>query len=51
MTTILQQTTVRSPLALDAVLGRLERAAARLPHVLALPIIVAHAALSAVAYR
>uniref|UniRef100_A0A942Y873 Uncharacterized protein n=1 Tax=Neobacillus citreus TaxID=2833578 RepID=A0A942Y873_9BACI len=37
--------------ALDAVLGGLERAAARLPHALALPVIVAHAGLSALAYR
>lgn len=36
---------------LDAVLGRLERAVARLPHAAALPVMVAHAALSTVAYR
>ncbi|MCC8907891.1 hypothetical protein [Curtobacterium sp. GD1] len=41
----------RHPLALDGVLGRLERAAARLPHALALPVMVAHAAVSTVAYR
>ncbi|MFJ3322452.1 MULTISPECIES: hypothetical protein [unclassified Curtobacterium] len=41
----------RQPLALDGVLGRLERAAARLPHALALPVMVAHAAVSTVAYR
>jgi len=41
----------RQPLAFDGVLGRLERAAARLPHALALPVMVAHAAVSTVAYR
>ncbi|MDR6169973.1 MULTISPECIES: hypothetical protein [unclassified Curtobacterium] len=41
----------RQPLALDGVLGRLERAAARLPHALALPVMIAHAAVSTVAYR
>ncbi|OII18481.1 hypothetical protein [Curtobacterium sp. MCBA15_013] len=41
----------RQPLALDNVLGRLERTAARLPHALALPVMVAHAAVSTVAYR
>lgn len=35
----------------DALLGGLERAAARLPHAAALPVMVAHAALSTVAYR
>jgi len=42
-------TAARMPL--DAVLGGLERAAARLPHAVALPVMVAHAALSTVAYR
>lgn len=65
MTTILQPRTARTTttrparrtvstrpsLALDGVLGRLERTAARLPHALALPVMVAHAAVSAVAYR
>ncbi|MCT9620471.1 hypothetical protein [Curtobacterium sp. C2H10] len=41
----------RHPLALDGVLGRLERTAARLPHALARPVMVAHAAVSTVAYR
>lgn len=41
----------RQTLALDGVLGRLERTAARLPHALALPVMVAHAAVSTVAYR
>jgi hypothetical protein len=41
----------RQPLALDGVLGQLERAAARLPHALALPVMIAHAAVSTVAYR
>lgn len=41
----------RQALALDGVLGRLERTAARLPHALALPVMVAHAAVSTVAYR
>lgn len=41
----------RHPLALDGTLGRLERTAARLPHALALPVMVAHAAVSTVAYR
>lgn len=36
---------------LDALLGGLERAAARLPHTLALPVMAAHAGLSTVAYR
>ncbi|WP_420366155.1 hypothetical protein AAEP80_04725 [Curtobacterium sp. L3-7] len=36
---------------LDALLGGLERAVARLPHAVALPVMVAHAALSTVAYR
>lgn len=42
-------TAARMPL--DAVLGGLERAAAGLPHAAALPVMVAHAALSTVAYR
>lgn len=63
MTTILQPATAtrstrparRSAgapaLALDTALGRLERTAAHLPHALAVPVMVAHAALSTVAYR
>ncbi|WP_144756703.1 hypothetical protein [Curtobacterium pusillum] len=52
MATILQPvTTARTDLALDAMLGRLERTAARAPHALAVPVMVLHAALSAVAYR
>ncbi|WFR67789.1 hypothetical protein P9139_05015 [Curtobacterium flaccumfaciens] len=55
MTTILQPTparsTVRATDTLDSVLGRLELAAARLPHALAVPVMVAHAALSSLAYR
>lgn len=58
MTTIPQAATARSTrpatrpaLALDGVLGRLERTGARLPHALAVPVMVAHAALSAVTYR
>lgn len=52
MTTILQPvTTARTDLALDAVLGGLERTAARLPHALAVPVMVLHAVLSTVAYR
>jgi hypothetical protein len=52
MTTILQPvTTARTDLALDAWLDRLERAAARLPHAVAVPVMVLHAALSAVPYR
>ena len=49
--TIRPSTNVTESMPLDAVLGGLERAAARLPHAAAVPVIVAHAALSAVAYR
>lgn len=41
----------KARMPLDAVLGGLERAAARLPHAVALPVMVAHAALSTVAYH
>lgn len=64
MTTILQSRTARTTtaraarpdaanttLALDGVLGRLERTAARLPYALAVPVILVHAALSTLAYR
>lgn len=53
MTTIMQPVTTaaRTDLALDALLGSLERSAARLPHAVAVPVMVLHAALSTVAYR
>ncbi|WP_175470252.1 hypothetical protein [Curtobacterium sp. MCBA15_001] len=41
---------VPAPLV-ESVLSGLERAGARLPHALAVPVIVAHAALATVAYR
>ncbi|SDQ21217.1 hypothetical protein SAMN02800687_0872 [Curtobacterium sp. UNCCL20] len=61
MTTIIQQHTSRpvptnwpaptdNPV-LDALLGGLERAGARLPYPLALPVLLAHAALSGLAHR
>lgn len=44
-------TTTADRMPLDAPLGSLERAAARLPHAFAVPVMVVHAALASIVYR
>ncbi|WP_186317769.1 hypothetical protein [Curtobacterium sp. 9128] len=54
MTAVAASTTAprtAAALPFDTVLGALERAAARLPHAAAVPVMAAHATIATVAYR